>query len=269
MPEPVFEPGGELLLVVPTFRHFDYASRTLSTAVESHPGVRVLVVDDGSPDWPGEAFFSAIAPGRVACHRFAKNDRNITRSWNYGARLARDLGLQYVAFGNSDLKFPVGWWPPVRDVLADERLHLAGPLTNAPGHRRLQLFSRYLRNFYPLGVVPLLSDDDKVIAAVLRALSRRFGARPEPMAGHINGFLTIGKTEVLWRHAHDADHVFNPGVRYKMVRSEDELCGRWLTKGLKVGAVPNSYVFHYRGVSRPEGRKGPQADGLFRPAKGG
>lgn len=268
MTETVFEPDGELLLVVPTFGHFDYVVRTLDTAVESHAGVRVLIVDDGSPDWPGDEFFLALAPGRVACHRFPKNDRNITRSWNHGARLARAVGMPYVAFGNSDLKFPAGWWPPIRDVLADERLHLAGPLTNAPGHRRLQLFSRYVRHTYPLGTVPPVSDDDKVIAAILKSLSRRFGARPEPMPGHINGFLMAGRMDILWRYSHDGEHVLNPSVRYKMIRSEDELCGRWITRGLRVGAVPNSFVFHYRGVSRPEGRRGPQADGLFRPNKG-
>lgn len=255
---------GTLLLVVPTYRAFEYAHQAVFTALASDEGVRVAVVDDGSPGWPGDGHFEDIHRGRVTCHRYPKNDRNLTRSWNWGARLARDLKFPYVAFGNSDLKFPVGWWDPIRAYLDDGRLHLAGPLTNAPGHRRHQEYTQYLKKSAPLGTVPAPSDGDVAMATVMKGLARRFGASPQPLTGHLNGFLLAGKTDVLWADAHDANHLFNPGPRFKMTRNEDEFCGKLITRGRRVGAVPTSYVFHYRGVSRPEGRRGKQAAGMYR-----
>lgn len=259
---------GALLLVVPTYRAHAYALQTAATALAAFDGTRVAVVDDGSPDWPGDDYYQNVHPGRVVCHRYPKNDRNLTRSWNWGARLARDLKFPYVAFGNSDLKFPAGWWEPIRAALDDGRLDLAGPLTNAPGHRRQQEYSRHLRKTAPLGVVPKTTDEDAVLVAVTKGLARRFGSAPVPLFGHLNGFLMAGKTDTLWADAHDKKHLFNPGDRFKMTRNEDEFCGKLITRGRRVGAVPTSYVFHYRGVSRADGRRGRQAEGLYRPPTG-
>ncbi len=43
----------------------------------------------------------------------------------------------------------------------------------------------------------------------------------------LNGYLFCVATEVLKANMHDAKHHFHPGKRYKMIRSEDQLCGRF------------------------------------------
>lgn len=249
----------DLLVVIPTFRAWEYAVRTVRTALASTPGCTAAVVDDGSPDWAGNRF--AEFGKRVITHHFRKNAKSVTRSWEWGARLARERKFRFVAFGNSDLKFPPGWWPPVRAALtcpeADGRLHLAGPFTNAPGHRVEQNIRNRLPGYKP-------DDSDAAVASTQRALDL-LSPSPVKLTGRVNGFLFAVETEILFTHPFDDAHVFHPGARYRMERSEDQLCGRFAKAGLRVGAVRDSFVFHYRGVSRPAGRRGKSAAGLYRP----
>jgi len=80
----------------------------------------------------------------------------------------------------------------------------------------------------------------------------------------INGFCMAAKTETWWLGAHTKEFVFDSGRKFKLTKNEDELQGRWEKKGIAVGIVPGSFVFHYRGVSRKGAVKGREGKGHFR-----
>lgn len=241
--------GHSLLVIVPTFSHFDYAKAACESLVATTPGAVPLVVDDASkewgkpplPGWPAEAVY----------HHFAKNG-GLTRSWNFGLRYARDHGFEYATCANSDVLFTPGWFDAVARALA-LGVDLAGPLTNAPGHQPKQQVSRHLPDFK-------LSDDPAYLAQVADRLARKNGEAFTPL--RVNGFCMTARTETWWKGAHDTQSVFDP--KFKMTKNEDELQGRWKRLGLVSALVPASFVFHYRGVTRRGGNRGREGQGWHR-----
>lgn len=147
--------------------------------------------------------------------------------------------------GNSDLKFPPGWFTAIDAALANGA-HLVGPVTNAPGHKPKQHVARALSGYK-------LSDVDAALATVQSRVEATHKQATWP--GTINGFCMVARTDVWWSGAFDSDHVFNP--KFKMTRNEDELQGRWLKVGRKIVIVPGSFVYHYRSVSRGKRAKRP------------
>lgn len=227
------------LCIVPTYGHFDYALEAVRSFLATVPDSQAAVIDDGSPDWD-RIDWRAWPPG-VIRHRFPKNDRNLTRSWNFGLNLARDLKAEYAIAGNSDLLFPSGWWAPVEEALRREQLHLAGPLTNAPGPRQEQQVGRYLDS---KGY--RLTDDPHYLEKVVRRLRERH--KGQVKLRPINGYCMAARTSSWWQGRHNDSCVFDPAN--KMTKNEDELLGRWKRRGLLSGIVLSSFVFHFRGVSR-------------------
>jgi len=131
-------------------------------------------------------------------------------------------------------------------VLSRGAAALVGPVTNAPGHRPRQQVKGLVKGYK-------VSDDQAYIDGVAARLSQ--DRRLELWSpNRINGFCMAAKTETWWAGAHGAEHVFDPGRKFKLTKNEDELQGRWEKKKIAVGIVPGSFVFHYRGVSR--GAKG-------------
>ena len=64
-------------------------------------------------------------------------------------------------------------------------------------------------------------------------------------------FRTVGRCEWCKRWGpRDPHHVFNPGPKFKLIRNEDELQGRWLKAGRRIVVATGSFVYHYRGVTR-------------------
>jgi GT2 family glycosyltransferase len=245
----------EVVVIVPSFSHFGYAKTTVETALAHTPGCKVALVDDASPDWKKQDWKKWPLAG-MHLHRFARNG-GLTRSWNYGLRLARDWGAPYAVCANSDLLFTPGWFEALKASLA-AGCHLAGPVTNAPGHNPLQQVARYLPDYK-------LTDDPRYLAKAAARLGRLF------QPGHfvkarLNGYCMAARTDVWWSGTHDKDSVFDP--KHKMVLNEDELQGRWKKLGRLAGAVPASFVFHYRGVSRRHGHRGKEGRGWFRKSKG-
>jgi GT2 family glycosyltransferase len=239
-----------ILAIIPTYNHLDYARRCVdSYARYTSEQSTVAVVDDASPAWLSYSWAGWPPLDTVKIH-FTKRD-GLTRSWNAGLRLARELGATYAVCGNSDLLFSPGWCGPMLDAL--ERYHLVGPITNAPGHCPWQSAANY-------GVTEI-SDDPRTIAA--NATRLRQSVKNPVRVYRINGFLLMAKTDVWWSQAYDKDNVFNPA--YKLTGNEDELQRRWLAAGRKIACVPESYVFHYRSVSRPEALGRPASRGAFRP----
>lgn len=126
-------------------------------------------------------------------------------------------------------------------------------MTNAPGHRQIQQISRSLPGYK-------VSDADVAIDAVQLQLQDQRYNRVVP--GGINGFCMVARTADWWAGAFSTDAVFNP-IK-KMTGNEDELQRRWEAKKMRMASARNSFVFHYRSVSRVSSPSGPNAQGRYR-----
>lgn len=228
-------------MIIPTYNQMKYAEIAVRSALRATPDCLVMLVDDGSPEWNPKQW-EQFPRDRLLTHRFEKNDKNLTRSWNWGLREARRLQIPYAVPTNSDVKFPLLWWEALELALNRGIVSLVGPVTNAPGHRPRQQVKGLVKGY-------AVSDDDAYLDRVSRRLhdDRKHEVRqPEK----INGFCMAGKTQTWWAFAHGPDHVFDPGKKFKLTKNEDELQGRMSKRGAVCGIVPGSFVFHYRGVSR-------------------
>jgi GT2 family glycosyltransferase len=216
-------------IIIPTYSHFAYAQLAIESAART-PGATLLVIDDGSPDWPSERIIRGWIPAHVPfiIQRYDKNAGSLTRSWNTGIRHARNLGCEYVVCGNADLVFPVGWWEPMEELF--EHFYFVGPLTNAPGHSREQRIERVLPDY-------VLSDDPDDIDQAQREITGGGSA-----TSRLNGFCFAGRVS-----AFDRLGGFNPAR--PMAGNEDDLFQRAAANGMTLGIAP-SFVFHYRSVSR-------------------
>lgn len=239
----------ELLFILPTYGHFDYAELCHNSFVRhGSTSSHVLVVDDASPEW-FQSKFSQPAMCKISCIRFPSKD-GLTRSWNAGLRFARHHGFEYAICGNSDLLFTKGWYPPLKTAL-NEGHDLAGPVTNAPGDAPWQNINNFVK-FEP-------TDDPAILDRYADELRGQPSAQD---AQFINGFFLIAKTKTWWDGAFDAENVFNP--IYRLTGNEKELQQRWREQGKRIGFVPRSFVFHYRSVSRPEALGKKVSKGAFR-----
>jgi GT2 family glycosyltransferase len=151
--------------------------------------------------------------------------------------MASERGATYTICGNSDILFTPGWFEPLKRGL--EYVDLIGPVTNAPGHCPWQDAKKF-------GALNTTSDDERILISYAKML------REKPIhcmrVSRINGFFMMAKTKTWWKYAFDNENVFDP--RYKLVGNEDEFQIRGLYKGMRIGFSPNSYIFHYRSVSR-------------------
>lgn len=235
------------LVIVPSYGQFPYVIKTVESALQSSPDVHVAVIDDASSDWQ-EDFWSkwSISEARLSTFRFPENG-GVTRSWNQGLLLAKQLGFSYASAANSDLLFPKGWLDSCIKILDESPEKLLGPVTNEPGHRPKQNVTRYHKSYKR-------SDKIEEIQTLQDQLAKEYQNRFKQ--GPINGYCMFALTSTWWSNAFDENHVFNPGKRFRMIRNEDELQGRW--KWENTAIVPGSFVFHYRGVSRnPKTKKSP------------
>jgi GT2 family glycosyltransferase len=265
----------KLAVIIPTFSHFEYAGRAIGSALSktSH-SPRVIVVDDGSPDWnhpylaslnPHIAGLQAGHPELVTVVHFTANG-GLTRCWNHGLRVARTLNCDYAAVTNSDVIFTPGWDAPLVAAVEERGFSLVGPVTNAPGTEKAQdVRQHYL---WPL----TLTDDGQYLAEVAERLRIDHGS--DVVGGPINGFCMMARTDVWWANAHDGDNVFRPRNDFNsrgepnptplMTLQEYELQRRWHGRGLKTGFCPGSFVWHYRSVTRGDRYR---SAGSFRPGE--
>src|SRR5688572_15499021 len=246
--------GPELLLILPTYGHFDYAFKCAESFVNTtkHISTQIFIVDDNSPEWWKVDWQNW--PGYIHIAHYTNHD-GLTRSWNSGLRFAKSIQAKYTVCGNSDLIFTPGWYEPLKRAI-DEGCDLVGPVSNAPGHCHWQNAADFCAD--------VISDDVDTLNRNALILRRR----PFEVVYHyrINGFFMMAATHTWWRGAYDDLHVFNPSC--KLTGNEDELQKRWLAKDMQIGYVPQSYIFHYRSVSRPEALSKPESKGAFRPIGG-
>jgi GT2 family glycosyltransferase len=230
----------DCLVILPTYNHLDYGLAAAKSFLELEPRCSVFVVDDASPEWGPKTADEFLALGRINVNRFSTNG-GLTRSWNFGLMAAQELGYEYAVCGNSDILASPGCL--TRLIEATKTFDLVGPLTNAPGRtcENLQGIWSYL---------PTPATDEPASRASIAADLGRLqpGQRVQTK---INGFFMLARTEMWWRAAYDADHVYDP--KNILIGNEDELQERWWRLGLTTGLALDSYIFHYRSVSR-EGR---------------
>lgn len=248
--------GRELGVIIPSYSQWPYVLTTILSLWQSEPEAVAILVDDGSPDWDQFPWHQLPENHRhqLVWHRFKKNERNLTRSWNHGLQLARQLKLQVTAVANSDLKFSKGWFTPMRQHLRRvTQPILLGPLTNAPGHRKKQQIRQYQKTYQT-------SDETVEINDTQAYLDNRYAGQ---LSGSgLNGYCVVARTDDWWLGAFSSDYVFNPGK--KMTGNEDEYQRRWVAKGRRLAVVLDSFVFHYRGVTRSVQRPGNHPAGRFR-----
>lgn len=231
-------------MVIPTYNQFDYAKIAVESFLANTANGIVILVDDGSPQWNPE-MWSKYPKTRLQTFRFPRNDKNLTRSWNKGISLALEHHAQVIIAGNSDLKFPRLWSRGVVESLG-AGAGVVGPMTNAPGHRPRQHVKRFVSDY-------TVNDSDEYIAGISTRLYDSCKGIIEK--GPLNGFCLASKAETWKAGAYNLSEgqFFNP--KYKMVKNEDELMGRWKKLGISNAIACSSFVFHYRGVTRhPSGR---------------
>ncbi|NYH50505.1 MULTISPECIES: polyprenol monophosphomannose synthase [Nocardiopsis] len=122
-PEPVALPGAwagsRLTVVVPTYDEADNLPALVGQLMALDlPRLRVVVVDDNSPDGTGEIAekLSVEHAGRVGViHRTSKD--GLGRAYVAGMTRALEEGAEYVAQMDADLSHPVGYLPQLLGTL--------------------------------------------------------------------------------------------------------------------------------------------------------
>jgi GT2 family glycosyltransferase len=246
------------LVIIPSYGHFNYVARTAHSishhASSSRFQTEFVVIDDGSSEWATVDWTIFPDPN---CRKLHFVERaGLTRSWNAGLRIAKENGFEYTVCGNSDLLFSSQWLAPMIRAI-DRGFSLVGPLTNAPGHCPWQNVRPFLHRQDGEVQIDDSADSLDKISHYLRSVA------VGPIQCPLNGFCLMARTDEWWKGAFDKHSVFDSS--FPLDGNEVELQHRWANAGMISAMVPESYVFHYRSVSRPEGLMGPSARGAFRP----
>lgn len=254
----------DLLICIPTYGHFDYAAAAAESAIRNTTLVRadILIVDDASKGFKSGVIKhllpliqrrNSYRDQRIRVRRFARNG-GLTRSWNLGLETAISGGYRYACVTNSDVLFPVGWEEPLLLAVDREGISLVGPVTNTPGNCYHQHVKHFSEVYKKVGPSDSFEDINRVIRdLVIRHRGRMFGPS-------INGFCMLARSSEWDSGRFDRDNVFRPYNEYylkggknptpTMTVNEEELQARWKALGRKIRFCPDSYVFHYRAVSR-------------------
>ena len=242
----------DIAFICPTYQEAElhpYTRRSVRSFLKYTPGGRVIVVDDASVGADG--LFAELEADGVLVRRFGEWG-GLTRSWNEGLRVARELGCAFALAGNNDVAFCDGWAEDLLGVLA-AGVRLAAPVSNAPG-----ITSGGLAEVWRYDPAYRLSDEPAELNACSARLRAAFSGRY--VEAPVNGFAMLARTEHWWEGAFDRDHVFRPRNDYNskgrrnptplMTCNEDELQARWRARGWRSAIAPASFVFHYRSVAR-------------------
>lgn len=234
----------EICFILPAYNRYLYCRRAALSFFQNtrRPGV-VVMLDDASPyydrqDWA--AWREGMPEDRLIFKRYTRNG-GLTRSWNAGLQLSRELNCRFAVAGNSDVIFTPGWEEGLIQQV-ENGCHLVGPVTNAPGMTNDGRQS--VTNYYPGYKV---TDDPVYLEQVASYLRQRYAEAPLVDVA-INGFFMFARTDTWHAGAFDSQHVFDP--KNKMTGNEDELQKRWKRRGMKIGFTPSSFIFHYRAVTR-------------------
>lgn len=231
----------QFCFICPTYGQYDYARASLASFFRHTPKGIAIVVDDAHPKF--HCFWDKS--WNVVARPF-KTRGGLTRSWNHGLSYGRKIGAHYTICGNDDILFTPGWWKGPATLLEDPSIGVVGPLSNGPGlSNNEQNIWDYLKGYKP-------ADTSTALTKVARQLRRKFTDADCRLVPVVNGFFMMARTERWWEGSYDRRHVFNPAPAYKMVHSEHELQLRFIQQGWYNAVSLNSFIFHYRSVSRGE-----------------
>lgn len=225
--------------ICPVYGQYAYARAAVESFLTRTPDSVAVVVDDAHA-----GFYEFCDPSwRVIYHRFQRH-AGLTRSWNYGLILAREMKAEYTICSNDDVLFAPNWYEGPAALLQDPSVGLVGPVTNAPGRsNRRQGIWKYVDDY-------TLSDTPEALADIATRLSRKYAIRDSLSVRTLNGFCLMGRTKRWWEAAYDAHHVFNPSRRFALIRSEREIQSRIRGSRWRNVVSLRSFVFHYRSVTR-------------------
>lgn len=228
--------SAKFAVIIPAYGEFPYVFKCLETLARYTSDYHCYVLDDASPDWRPEyeAEVRRLIPAdRLHFERYPEN-RGLTSAWNHGLKLALEGGHPYAALVNSDTLFSPGWL--LRTVQALDKADLVGPLTNAPSDSQHQDIRGYVRGYQ-------IDDSHDALAELSHLLARKYAGQLS--TGTINGYWMAAKTATWWSNAFDAAHVFDP--KNRLTGNESEYEKRF--KG-RIAAYHDTFIFHYRSVSR-------------------
>lgn len=248
-----------IAFVCPTYNAAElepYTLRAVQSFFEKTPEGIAIVIDDASKSWSHKLVENLEAIPRspqqkLRIYHFATWG-GLTRSWNRGLRLAKEMKADYVAVSNNDVIFTQGWQHGLIHAI-HRGYALIGPVSNAPGltAEGLADIGRYKPDYK-------LDDDQGYLDAVAGELSVRFKDRI--ISAPVNGFFQFASMSRWYAGRFDSVNYYRPrndimpsGRRNKtplMTGNEDELQYRWKKLGLKTAVVPSSFIFHYRSVAR-------------------
>ncbi|WP_067609118.1 polyprenol monophosphomannose synthase [Nocardiopsis listeri] len=190
-PEPVALPepwrGSRLTVVVPTYDEAENLPRLVARLVALDlPELRIVVVDDNSPDGTGEiadklaAELGGAETGRLTVVHRTKKD-GLGRAYVEGMTRALDDGADYVVQMDADLSHPVGYVPQLlgtlhstdAGVVIGSRYVPGGSLSEAWGLRRRLLSgwaNAYVKTVLAIPVRDVTAGFKLWRASALRAL---------------------------------------------------------------------------------------------------
>lgn len=230
--------------VCPTYGKYDYARIAVASFLAHTPDAVVVVVDDGHPN-----FYKFWDDHRVVVAHAFKEQRGLTRSWNFGLQASRKIGAKYTICGNDDVVFTPGWWRGPTALLENDIIGLVGPLTNAPGlNSTEQNIWDHVENY-------TASDKPEAMAKAAEMLTNRYKVGDCMPTRIVNGFLMVSRTARWWEGRYDVEHVFNPNPRFALIQNEDEIQARFRARGWRSAVSLTSFVFHYRSVTRGDKHK--------------
>lgn len=148
------------LVIIPTYNEIDSLPEVVA-GVLALPELRVLVVDDDSPDGTGELAdrLAGEHPGRLeVLHR--KGDRGLGRSYLDGFRHALEGDAAFVCQMDADMSHDPRYLPDMlalaqqRDLVLGSRYIPGGGVKNWPWRRRILSFgaNHYVRLITGIGV---------------------------------------------------------------------------------------------------------------------
>lgn len=246
-------------IIIPTYNQLDAFLSCITSIIATTPEDAYFItwLDDGSETLTDEFIEDVIslAPCNIQYEIF-QHTSNLTHLWNYGLNMGYEFldEPHYAALVNSDVIFSKGWYKPL--IKAAEKYDLVAPITNASGSYDQQRITTYIPKYSP-------SDDLREINRVATELTTTHADKV--VEGRIGGYFLFAKWENWRKHAFNEDYFFDS--QYTLVGNEDEFQTRVLTNGGTIVTCLDSFIFHYRSLSRDLSTIHPNLlDGMYRPS---
>ena len=248
-------------LIIPTYNQLDAFLACITSIIATTPEDAYFItwLDDGSETLTDEFIEDIIglAPRNIQYETF-QHTGNLTYLWNYGLNMGHEFldedEEHYAALVNSDVIFSKDWYKPL--IKAAEQYDLVAPITNASGSYDQQRITTYNPQYSP-------NDDLREINRVATELTTTHAG--QTVEGRIGGYFLFAKWENWLKHTFNENHFFDP--QYTLVGNEDEFQTRLLANGGTIATCLDSFIFHYRSLSRDLSTISPVLlDGMYRPS---